>query len=74
MKQSGLVEYSQDEIDKVIRITGATAIVTGTISEINEEIVLNSRVISKNGEVIITAKEIIKGYLIPSDYLKPHYY
>jgi TolB-like protein len=70
MKQAGIVEYGKDEIDRIIQITGATCIVTGTISIINDEIVINARVISKNGEIISSGKEILKRYLVPETYIK----
>lgn len=68
LNQLGVVEYGRNEIEKVIKITGASAIVTGTISLINEDVVINCRIISKNGDIISTGKEIIKRYLIPKHY------
>jgi len=69
LKQTGIVEYGKDEIDKIIQITGATAIVTGTLSIINDDLVVNCRVISTSGDVISSGKESMKLYLIPKNYL-----
>ena len=70
LKQTGIVEYGKEEIDKIINITGATAIVTGTLSIINDDLVVNCRVISTTGDVISSGKESMKLYLIPKNYLK----
>jgi TolB-like protein len=70
LNQLGVVEYGRNEIDKVIKITGASAIITGTVSLINEDVVINCRVISKNGDIISTGKEVIKRYLIPKHYFE----
>lgn len=70
LKQTGIVEYGKEEIDKIINITGATAIVTGTLSIINDDLVVNCRVISTTGDVISSGKETMKLYLIPKNYLK----
>lgn len=70
LQQTGIIEYGKNEIEKIIQLTGATAIVTGTLSIINDDLVINCRVISTNGEVISSGKENMKLYLIPKNYLK----
>lgn len=70
LKQTGIVEYGKDEIDKIIQFTGATAVVTGTLAIINDDLVINCRVISTTGDVISSGKETMKLYLIPKNYLK----